>query len=301
VRSERRISRRAVLGGAASVAAGLAGCSTATTESDEPIELLVAGSLSNAVENGLREAVDASLRTEAHGSATVARLVDDGKRDPDIVSVADTALFDGPLSPPWYAEFVTNSLVVAYDADSEGGRAVEAAGVDGWYEPILDGAASLGRTDPDLDPLGYRTLFLFELASDHYGVADLRERIPDREQIYPETQLVSQFETGSIDAAVTYRSMAVDRGYDYVDLPPAIDLSDPAFADSYADASYELPGGKTVTGGVVSYASTVRDQREAVRTVFETHVEGSYLTEYGFAVPDDYPSYTGDVPDAIDA
>jgi len=290
-----------MLSGAAGIAAGLAGCSMARSESADSVSLLVAGSLSNAVESGLRDAVDVSLRTEAHGSATVARLVDDGKRDPDIVSVADTSLFDDPLSPSWYAAFVTNSLVVAYDGDSDGGRAVAEAGVDGWYEPILDGEATLGRTDPDLDPLGYRTLFVLELASDHYGVADLRERVPEREQVHPETQLISQFETGSIDAAVTYRSMAVDRGYDYVDLPAEIDLSDPAYADSYADAAYTLPGGTTVTGGVVRYASTMRDQREAVRSVFETHVGGSYLGEYGFGVPDDYPSYTGDVPDGIDA
>jgi molybdate/tungstate transport system substrate-binding protein len=262
--------------------------------------MLAAGSLNNALEHGLRALVDATLEVEAHGSARVARLVADGQKDPDVVSVADVALFDSPLRPDWYAEFATNSVVVAYNADTEGGRRVADAGTDGWYRPLLSGDVSLGRTDPDLDPLGYRTLFALELATDHYGTeANLREAIPEREQLYPETQLVSQFETGAIDAAFTYRNMAVERGYDYVELPPEIDLSDPDRTEAYATADYELPSGKVVTGGLVSYGSTLRNQSPAARAVFDAHVAGDYLTDFGFVIPDEYPRYTGDVPDAV--
>lgn len=262
--------------------------------------MLAAGSLNNALENGLSPAVDATLEVEAHGSARVARLVADGQKDPDIVSVADVALFDSPLSPDWYAEFATNSVVVAYNADTEGGRRVADAGTDGWYRPLLSDGVSLGRTDPDVDPLGYRTLFALELAADHYGTeVNLREAVPKRGQIYPETQLVSQFETGAIDAAFTYRNMAVERGYDYVELPPAVDLSDPARAEAYAAVDYELPSGKVVEGGLVSYGATLRHQSPAARAVFDAHVSGDYLTDFGFVIPDEYPRYTGDVPDAV--
>lgn len=298
-------SRRAVLSGTGAVlASALAGCSAREVTGGRPPDgqaasLLAAGSLNDAVENGLKPALrekGTTLRVEARGSAEAARLVAEGRKDPDIVSVADPALFDGPLDPPWHAEFATNAVVLAYDADSAGGRAL--ADADRWYRPLLDGAVSLGRTDPDLDPLGYRTLFVLDLATDFYDLdTDLREAIPAREQVYPETQLVSQFETGSVDAAFTYRSMTVERGYEFVALPPAIDLSDPARADSYREASYDLPSGKTVRGDLVSYATAMRADTDVARDAFEEHTTGDYLTEFGFGVPDDYPRFEGDVPD----
>jgi molybdate/tungstate transport system substrate-binding protein len=294
-------SRRAVLAAAATGLAAGAGCAGGVVGADEPpVTLLAAGSLYNAFENGLGPTSDAAVEIEAHGSAEVARLVADGVKQPDIVSVADTALFDGPLHPEWYAEFATNSLVLAYDGDTEAGERLASAGSERWYEPLLEDELSLGRTDPDLDPLGYRTLFALELATDHYGLdTDLRAAIPRRKQLFPETQLVSQFETGAIDAAFTYRNMAIERGYDYVDLPAEIDLGDPDHADAYATASYELPSGKVVEGGPISYGSTVRRPSPAVFDVFEEQLRGSYLADFGFGVPEDYPRFTGDVPAAL--
>lgn len=305
-------TRRSVLCGATAVmGSALAGCSRSVARAgpgpvvepdrrSRPVSILAAGSLNNAVEHGLTSAVDATLQTEARGSAEAARLIAEGQKDPDIVSVADIALFDSPLDPPWYAEFATNSLVIAYDPHSAGGRTVANAGTDGWYDALLGGDVALGRTDPALDPLGYRTLFLLDLASRYYDVSNLRDRILSRKQIYPETQLISRFETGAIDAAVVYRNMAVERNYEYVGLPSQIDLSDPSHVeDWYATVSYTLPGGKTVRGDLISYGSTIRREREVVLDVFDAHTTGTYLREFGFVVPDDYPTYTGDVPDAI--
>jgi len=297
-----RLGRRGALALLASAVGGVGGCLGTGRTSDPPpsVTMLAAGSLNNAFENGLRPRVDARLQVEAHGSAEVARLVAGESKDPDVVALADVALFDGPLHPPWYAEFATNAVVVAYDADSAGGRRLAEAAPDRWYRPLLSDEVSLGRTDPDLDPLGYRALFVLELATEYYGLeTDLRDAVPRREQIYPETQLVSQFETGSVDVAVAYRSMAEDRGYDYVALPPEIDLSTPRFADRYARVSYELPSGKVVSGAPISYGATVRHGAEPVRSVFDRLTTGAYLGEFGFVVPDKYPTYTGDVPDGI--
>jgi molybdate/tungstate transport system substrate-binding protein len=262
------------------------------------IAVLAAGSLQHALEDGFEPAVDVPVRVETHGSATVARMVAEGQRDPDIVTVADVALFEGPLSPPWYSTFASNAVVVAYNPDTDGGRRVADAGEAGWYEPMVDGSVRVGRTDPDLDPLGYRTLFTLELASRYYEDApDLRERVPRRDQIYPETSLISQFETGSIDAAFAYRNMAVERGYDYVPLPNPIDLSDPNYADDwYATVSYTLSSGRTIRGGVVGYGSTIRRLSDAAVTVFDVHTTGDYLDESGFVRRDGFPTYEGDPP-----
>jgi len=294
------VDRRSLLSTIGVGMAGLAGCAGASGSDPEGVSLLAAGSLHNALENGFQPDAGATVEVEARGSAAAARLVAEGQRDPDILSLADTALFEAPLDSPWLAEFATNSLVVAYNPDTEGGQQIADAGTDGWYRPLIDGEVTLGRTDPALDPLGYRTLFMFELATDHYDTdTDLRETIPSQEQLYPETQLVSQFETGSIDAAVTYRNMVVDRDYEYLELPAEIDLSDPTLADRYARTSYELPSGTVVSGGPISYGSTIRHQSPTVREAFEAHVTGDYLSEFGFIIPDDYPRYSGNVPETV--
>jgi molybdate/tungstate transport system substrate-binding protein len=267
------------------------------------VSVLAAGSLQHSLETGLQRAVDVPVEVEAHGSATVARLIHEGQRDPDVVVVADTALFERPLSPPWYSIFAGNAVVLAYNPDTEGGRRIETADDDRWYEPLVDGDVRLGRTDPDQDPLGYRALFTLELASRYYEDApDLREAVPRREQVYPETALVSQFEIGSVDAALAYRNMAVERDYAFVDLPDQIDLSDPTYADEwYSTVSYTLPGGQVVRGGPVGYASTIRRTSDAAVAVFDALTTGGYLAESGFLLREEFPTYVGDVPERVSA
>lgn len=293
--------RRFLLTAGAAAVAGTAGCTGAGSRGGgQPttIAILAAGSLQNALANGLEPAVDVPVEVETHGSATVARMIDEGKRDPDIVSVADVALFDDPLSPSWHSVFTSNSVVIAYNPDTDGGERLAEAGTERWYEPMVDGEVSVGRTDPDQDPLGYRTLFMLELASRYYDDApNLGEQLLERNQIYPEASLLSQFETGSIDAAIAYRNMAVEREYEYVELPDQIDLSNPQYAEEwYATTSYTLPSGQEIQGGVISYGSTLRNVSDAAVSVFDVHTTGSYLEEHGFLVREQFPAYTGEVP-----
>jgi molybdate/tungstate transport system substrate-binding protein len=304
--TRRQFLRGAATAGFLGTAGCLGGVGTASPDQGqraraEPVRILAAGSLQHALASAFADEVAVPVTVECHGSATLARLVAEGHRDPDIVTVADTALFASPLSPPWYATFASNAVVLAYRSETAGGRRIADTGPDRWYEPLLDGGVRLGRTDPDQDPLGYRTLFTLELASSHYDAApDLVERVPRREQVYPETALVSQFETGAIDAAFTYRNMAVERGYDYVALPPEIDLSDPTHAERYATVSYTLPSGHEVDGGVIGYGSTIRSGGDMALDVFTTHTTGAYLDDAGFIVDGTYPRYEGDVPNAVE-
>jgi molybdate/tungstate transport system substrate-binding protein len=296
--------RRFLLTAGTATVAGTAGCigeSSRDERRSTEIAVLAAGSLQSALANGLEPAVDVPVEIEAHGSATVARMIDEGQRDPDIVSVADVALFDEPLSPPWHSVFTSNSVVIAYNPETDGGERLAEAGAERWYEPMVDGDVNVGRTDPDQDPLGYRALFVLELASRYYdGASNLRERILRQDQIYPETSLISQFETGSIDAAIAYRNMAVERDYEYIELPDRIDLSNPQYAEEwYSTTSYTLPSGREIQGGLVSYGSTIRHMSDAAVSVFDVHTTGGYLEEHGFLLREQFPAYTGDVPQRV--
>lgn len=309
VRPRRGFLRSAGAVGLASVAGclgggndgGSSGETGGATTSGMTIAILAAGSLQNALSNGLEPAVDVPLRIESHGSATVARLIDEGKRDPDIVSVADVALFEEPLSPPWYSEFTSNALVIAYNPDTNGGQQMAQAGEKNWYKPMVNGDVRVGRTDPDQDPLGYRTLFMLELASRYYDDAkDLRTQIPKRKQIYPETSLISRFETGAIDAAIAYRNMAIERGYEYIELPDQIDLSNPKYVEEwYSTVSYTMPNEQEIQGDLISYGSTVRHMSDAALQVFAVYTTGDYLEKHGFFSHDQFPTYTGNVPQRV--
>lgn len=290
-------SRRAVLGGLAGVGTLVTGC--ASRDREEPVEVLVAGSLANAIGLGLASDVDPPVRVEAHGSAVAARLVASGVTDPDIVALADPVLFQRILDVPWYVSFATNALVVSYTRETPGGNRVRAAGEQRWYSALQHEDVSLGRTDPDRDPLGYRTLFGLDLASDHYpGASNLRSAIPEEGQVYPETQLFGQFETGSVDAVFAYRSMAVERDYEMIELPRPVDLSNPELAGAYETVNYALPEGGIVRGAPIAYGATVRrsEPRSSVRTVFEAITSGRLLDGHGFGAPAEYPRWEGDVP-----
>ncbi len=245
--------------------------------------MLAAGSLARAVEERLRPAVDAPLDTEFRGSAVCARLVRDGLRDPDVLVLADPVLFGGLAER--YTAFATNEVVVAYHPDTAGGRAVRDAECP--FDPLLDRDFRWGRTDPDADPLGYRTLFALRLAEQRWGRPYPDALAPG--QLFPEAELLAVFETGELDAAVVYRNMAVDHGVPFRSLPPAVNLGSPAHADAYAGESYELPDGTVVRGAPIRYGAVARRSDPAVASVFETVVDAEWAGD-ALAVPASYPS-----------
>ncbi|MHC3381929.1 extracellular solute-binding protein [Haloarcula sp. H-GB5] len=289
-----RRTRRAVLTALGSGIAATAGCGAF---GQERVDVLVAGSLQKAASETLQAQTDAEIAVEARGSVQAARLVADGKRDPAIVALADPTLFDRVMNTPWHAVVASNEMVLAYNPETDGGARV--ADADPWYAPLRGDSVSLGRTDPTLDPLGYRTLFVLALAADYYDEPGLAAAVLSPEQTYPETQLLAQFETGAVNAAFVYRSMAVERDYPFREFPPEIHLGDPTYAEQYQTTSYELPNGTAIAGNPIEYGAVRRDEQEATRTAFEAVLSGDWLAPHGFTVRQAYPRLVGDVPSTV--
>lgn len=274
------VSRRAVLGaGAALGGVGLAGSWSVSGSGSEsgtttdPVQALVAGSLLPLVS----EVPGASV--EAHGSVAVSRFVRDGMRDPDVVALADPRLFDGIADRPTL--FATNALVVATHPDSPHADAV----ADDWANAVQRPSLTLGRTDPNIDPLGYRTVLAFRLA-ERLGITSSTPL--DESLVAPETQLMRGLESGAAyDAVVCYRSMAVEHDLPFVDLPPEIDFSDPAHAERYGSVSVTVDG-RRLRGTPIRYgvAGLTERGREWV-TDLTSGVER--LRDHGFTVPTTYP------------
>lgn len=272
----RRLGLAAAVGGAGTLGSAAFGSGEPTTTA----RALVAGSLLE-LANRIPGA-----SVEAHGSVAVRRLVLDGLREPDAVALADPRLFDGISGQA--TRFATNAVVLTYDPDSRFAAAVEAD----WKGTIERDEVVLGRTDPRQDPLGYRTVMALRLAERRFGV-DAAAVLSDAGR-YLETDLLNVLEGGKLDAAFTYRNMAIQRDLPYVELPDEIDFSNPELAPTYRSVAYDL-GDETVRGSPIRYgatALTAAGERWVDRLVTAT----DQLREAGFVVPSNYPAVDAPVP-----
>jgi molybdate/tungstate transport system substrate-binding protein len=77
-----------------------------------------------------------------------------------------------------------------------------------------------------------------------------------------EVELSSALETGEIDYLYIYRSVAEQHGFNYVELPPEIDLSSIEYADNYSTVQVEMVNGEIVTGSPIVYGVTIPKNAE---------------------------------------
>ncbi|MGH7751877.1 MAG: tungstate ABC transporter substrate-binding protein WtpA, partial [Gemmatimonadales bacterium] len=209
-----------------------------------------AGSLAAPFRDLLREferrnpAVD--VIQESSGSLEAARKLTELGRIPDVIGVADYHVISSLLVPRhagWYAGFARTAMVLAYTHRSIGGREITG---ESWWRILLRPGVRVGRSDPVLDPNGYRTLMVYQLAEAHYRDPGLAARLLEaspRRFVRPKAaDLVALLQAGELDYAWSYRSIAETVGLRYVSLPPEVDLSDPARGEWYARARVRVPG-----------------------------------------------------------
>lgn len=302
-----RRSRRSVLGLVGSVGVGgTSGC----LGGGESVSVLAAGSLAATVDDALgprfREETGIAVRGEYHGTNALVRMVRDGQAHPDVAIGADVDLVRERLYPgyaSWDVVFAANEVGLVYDPETEPGERLAAG--EAWYEVVGDAAeGEVAIADPDLDPLGYRAIFLFELAQRRYDLAGFREAVVESAYLEPdEPRLLAGIETGGRAIAVAYRNMAVDRDLPFHELPDELNFSDPSYADRYGSVSYETDGGYVARGTPALYAATVPDAaddpdagRAFVRFLLDSP---DLLRERGLAVPGRLPIEHGEPPEGL--
>lgn len=220
-----------------------------------PLIVYNAGSLAVPIDRLLRafhrRHPDVRPAQENAGSLESARKITELGKTPDVIALADYAIFPKLLVPTyaaWYATFATNAMVLAYTSQS---AAADRITTDNWYEVLQERGVRWGRAEPALDPAGYRTLMVFQLAELHYGVPRLANRLlaaGDPRYIRPkEADLIALLQVGELDYAFEYQSLARFHHLPFVSLPPEVNLGDPAQADRYTRAVVRLPG-KTLAG-----------------------------------------------------
>jgi len=250
------------------VAAVAAGCRS-VGEGERSVEVLYAGSLTAVMEGAIGPAFQVAsglgFRGEPHGSVAGAHLVREGVRQPDVYVTADPATLAllGDTDPGWAIGFARGELVVAYAARGRFESALDSAsrGELPWYEVASRAGFRLGRTEPELDPKGYRTLWMLELAETYYGIRGLAGRLENPAHadrlVYPEPHLAVRVETGELDAGVFYLAEALAQGLRVLRLPPEINQSDPRLAALYGGYTYASRGGALIRGSPILYAVTL--------------------------------------------
>lgn len=205
---------------------------------------------------------------ESDGSLVCARKVTELKKPCDIVASSDYFVINELLIPDyasWSIRFATNEIVIAYMEKSKYSKEINA---DNWMDLLQRKDVIYSRSDPDSDPCGYRTVFAFMLAEKYYNKTGLAEKMEskNREYIRPkEVDLVSLLESNAIDYMFQYKSVAIQHGLKYIELPKDINLSDPSKNDIYSSVSTDVAGSKPgvkmkVTGDYINYSITVLDK-----------------------------------------
>lgn len=254
------------------------------------------------MENGLGPAFSTATgyeyRGEAHGSLGAARLIRDHLRTPDVFISADPAVNENVLMGSenedlvtWFVTLASSQLVLAYHPKSRFAADFEAAaaGNTPWYEVLEKPGLRFGRGDPTIDPKGYRTLFLFDLAGKHYRRPEIPRLLGDPlnpAQVLPEVSLLARIESGQFDAGIFYKHEIVAQKLPFVSFPPEINLGDARYSDLYAQASYTTPTGEQVSGAPILFTltipKTVQNQAGAEALVRFLLSSPDLLKEFGF-------------------
>jgi molybdate/tungstate transport system substrate-binding protein len=236
------------------------------------VSVAYAGSLVTAMEKSIGPAFAASsglgYRGEGKGSTALANLIRDGLRTPDVFISADTAAIESLRGPAahdaakWYATFAATRIQLAYSPNGKHAAdfGAAASGAKPWYDVLAMPDVLVARTDPAQDPKGYRVLLVMQLAQAFYKRPDLGHALlgddNNPRQIIPEEDALARLETGQIDAIWAYSTESATRKLPVVELPPQINLGDPAYAAQYATASVTV-GAKTYRGAPSVYALTI--------------------------------------------
>lgn len=244
-----------------------------TSAAERQIFVLYAGSLGNLMEvdvgPSFTRATGCKYLGEAKGSVLAANLIKEKLRTPDVFISADPKVNQRLMGKEngdlvrWYATIFGNEMVLGYNPKSRFAAELEQVGTNDTrlYEILQEKGFRLGRGDPELEPKGYRTLFLFDLAEKHYQRPGLAEKILNNPEhpalIFPEEQLVARVEAGQLDAGIFYRNEVAEHSLPFIGFPRELNLSDPELDPDYSAATYVSPKGTTYAGSAIVYSITI--------------------------------------------
>ncbi len=246
--------------------------SLSTAEPSGKLVIFHAGSLSvpfaEMEKNFEKKYPKVDVQREAGGSTKMARLISEVGKPADIMASADYVVIDKNLIPKfasWNARFASNQLVLCYTDQSKFASEVNK---DNWFEILQRKGVVWGHSDPNLDPCGYRSLMVLQLAEKFYGIPGLNDKLlanrPKQNVRAKSVELISLLQSGNMDYAWEYLSVAVQHNLKYVVLDNHINLGDYKMTPFYKQAKVTVTGKKPGTtidraGKSITYGITMLD------------------------------------------
>jgi molybdate/tungstate transport system substrate-binding protein len=203
---------------------------------------------------------------KAGGSTKMARMISEKGEKADIMASADFAVIDKALIPrdaDWNIRFASNQLVLCYTDKSRYAAEINA---ENWPDILARKDVVWGHSEPNLDPCGYRSLMVLQLAEKYFKRPGLYDRLianrPAANVRPKAVELVSLLKKGKMDYAWEYLSVAVQKDLRYVRLSDRINLSNSRYDPFYRQATVEVAGKKpgtriTRTGKAITYGVTL--------------------------------------------
>jgi len=292
----------------------LSGCRNSHEKDKSPSEqnqliIFHAGSLSmpvkEIVEVFTKTHPDVQIFTESAGSVACARKITDLHKPCDVFLSADYQVIDNFLIPEfatWNLKFASNEMALVYTEKSKYSKAITAKN---WPDILLKEDVFYGRSDPNSDPCGYRTVFTLKLTGKYFAKPNLAEQILKKDQRFirpKEVDLIAMLQTNAIDYIFIYRSVAVQHQLPFIILADSVNLGNPELAKWYSSVSAEINGnkpGETIiqTGEPMVYGLTVPATSPNPKLALE-FVEFLLSTENGMKImaengqPSVIPSFT---------
>lgn len=229
----------------------LGSCQPKNREAEQELIIFHAGSLSVPVkqisDSFMAENPGTKILLESAGSVACARKITDLKKDCDIMISSDYKVIDHMLIPDyanWNIKFASNEMALVFTPKS---KYQEQINSQNWYDILLKPEVAYGRSDPNSDPCGYRTVQLTQLAEKYYNETNLSKKLIEKDKNYirpKEVDLLGLLESNAIDYIFIYKSVALQHQLPYLTLPDSINLKNAELTGFYAMASVEITGDK---------------------------------------------------------
>lgn len=238
-------------------------------DNSKVLTIFHAGSLSMplraAIDSFIRYNPEVTINPEAAGSVECARKITDLNRPCDLFFSADYKVINSLLltnHADFLIPFATNRMVIAYTSKSKFADIIDSLN---WPKILLRSNVAYGRSDPNSDPCGYRTLLLFQLAEKYYRMDGLAKSLEgkDNQFIRPkEVDLIAMLETSAIDYLFIYESVVKQHGLQYINLPDSVNLGNFSLASHYGTVQVKIRGTSpndsiSIVGEPIIYAFTI--------------------------------------------
>jgi molybdate/tungstate transport system substrate-binding protein len=209
------------------------------------------------------------VQRQSGGSTRMARLISEVGKPADLMASADYKVIDKSLIPALAdvnIRFATNELVVTY---SDKSKFADRINGDNWFEILARPGVVWGHSDPNIDPGGYRSLMVMQLAEKYYDRPGLYQRLlancPAENLRSKSVSLTSLVQNGDLDYAWAYRSVALQHGLKFVRLDDHVNLAnfdhDAFYRQAHVRVTGEKPGTFLVREGrFVAYGITLLKQ-----------------------------------------